>query len=55
MYPIWLIVEPASTFLMSSLVEPIQAPASNVTTPTTHTASEADGVSSNRMGLRTTR
>src|SRR4051795_8638369 len=31
-------VEPASTFLMSSLAQPIQAPKSSVTVPTTTTA-----------------
>ena len=41
MYPIWLIVDPASTFLMSSLAQPIQAPISRVIVPTTATVRRA--------------
>ena len=55
MYPIWLMVEPASTFLMSSWLVPIQAPASSVTVPTTTTAVCAIGAASKIAWLRTTR
>ncbi len=48
-------VEPASTFLMSSLLVPIQAPASSVTVPTMTTAICAVGDCSNSAWLRTTR
>src|SRR6478752_9577941 len=39
-------VEPASAFLMSSLAQPIQAPANSVTVPTTTTAVAAASVCS---------
>ena len=38
MYPIWLIVEPASDFLMSSFADPMMAPMKIVIRPTTTTA-----------------
>src|SRR6056297_1737511 len=38
MYPIWLIVDPARDFLMSSLAEPMMAPMKMVMSPTTTTA-----------------
>src|SRR6266516_1160149 len=41
MYPIWLMVEPARAFLMSSLAQPMMAPKSRVTAPTMVTASLA--------------
>ena len=43
MYPIWLIVDPASAFLMSSLAQPMIAPNSSVAAPTIATASRASG------------
>ena len=46
MYPIWLIVEAASAFLMSSLAQPMIAPNSSVTAPTTATARRASGATS---------
>ena len=36
MYPIWLIVDAASAFLMSSFAQPMIAPNSSVTAPTMH-------------------
>ena len=48
-------VEPASTFLMSSLAQPIQAPNSSVTVPTTTTAVLAASVSAKTAWLRVTR
>ena len=48
-------VEPASTFLMSSLAQPIQAPKSRVTVPTMTTTSLAAGESMKIAWLRTTR
>ena len=48
-------VEPASTFLMSSLAQPIQAPNSSVTVPTTTTAVAAASVWSKIAWLRTIR
>ena len=41
MYPIWLIVDPARDFLMSSLAQPMIAPNSRVAAPTTVIASRA--------------
>src|ERR671934_2677830 len=55
MYPIWLMVDPASDFLMSSLAEAMMPPTSSVTVPTMATASRASGVTA-RIGLdRTSR
>ena len=48
-------VEPASTFLMSSLLVPIQAPTIKVTVPTRTTAVAAIGATLNTAWLRTTR
>jgi len=46
MYPIWLIVDAARAFLMSSFAQPITAPNSSVTAPTTTTPVRAAGVRS---------
>ena len=48
-------VEPASTFLMSSLAQPIQAPNSSVTVPTMTTAVLAASDSAKIALLRMTR
>src|SRR5215212_1271925 len=48
-------VDPANTFLMSSLAQPIQAPTSSVTVPTMTTAVLAASDSTNTALLRTTR
>ena len=48
-------VEPASAFLMSSLAQPIQAPASSVTVPTMTTAVAAASVCSKIAKERVTR
>ena len=55
MYPIWLIVDAASAFLMSSLAHPTIAPKSSVIAPTMTTASWAVGAASKIQWLRTTR
>src|SRR5215203_4566668 len=48
-------VDPANTFLMSSLAQPIQAPASRVTAPTITTAVLAASDSTKMAWLRVTR
>ena len=48
-------VEPASTFLMSSFAQPIQAPKSRVTVPTMTTTSLATGAWMKIAWLRTIR
>ena len=44
MYPIWLMVDPASAFLMSSLAQLMIAPNSRVAAPTIRTASRASAL-----------
>src|ERR1700722_9620898 len=55
MYPIWLMVDPASAFLMSSLAHPMIAPNSSVEAPTMVTTSWASGERLNSGPDRTIR